>query len=62
MAVATARQSWSIVRAAALRRSALSLEKAFSIGLKSGEVRRQEHQPGASRLYRLTGRKRLVSR
>ena len=30
-------QSSSTVRAAALRRSAFSLEKAFSIGLKSGE-------------------------
>ena len=37
MALATAFQSPSTVRAAALRSSALSLEKALSIGLKSGE-------------------------
>ncbi len=37
----------STVRAAALRRSALSLAKAFSIGLKSGAVRRQVEQPRA---------------
>lgn len=37
MALATASQRALRVGVAALRRRALSLEKAFSIGLKSGE-------------------------
>jgi hypothetical protein len=37
MLAATARWSWSSVLAAALRCSAFSLAKAFSIGLNSGE-------------------------
>jgi hypothetical protein len=37
MAVPMVSHSSAMLRAAALRRMALSLEKAFSIGLKSGE-------------------------
>lgn len=47
-----ARQSSSTVRSAALRRCALSFEKAFSIGLKSGAIGRQIEEAGSGGLDR----------
>ena len=43
-----------MVRAAAFRRSALSLQKAISIGLKSGRIGREKEQAGSGLFDRLT--------
>src|SRR3954470_16870730 len=50
------------VRSAAFRRSAFSLEKAFSIWIEVGTVGRQEQQLGAGRLDGLAHRMALVAR
>ena len=57
-----AAQSASNVRVAALRRSALILANAISIGFGSGRVLREEQEPGAPRLERRCGAGALVDR